>query len=106
MPTDEIYDDEVESEPGPPEEPGAGLPWGGFVATLGLVLVVVFAVQNTETVSIEFLWLTGDFPLSIVILVTAVASAVFAALGGAFYRRRRRQRRAEKQELKQLRTED
>jgi uncharacterized integral membrane protein len=102
----ERQDVEGEFESLPLAEPSAGLPWGGIVATLGLILVVVFAVQNTETVSIEFLWMAGDFPLSIVILVTAVASALFAALGGAFYRRRRRLRRAEKHELRQLRSED
>ena len=106
MPTDELYDDERELEPGPPEEQGAGLPWVGIVASLGLIMVVVFAVQNTDTVSIEYLWMTGDFPLSIVILVTAVASAIFAVLGGAFYRRRRRLRRAEKHELRHLRGDD
>ncbi len=106
MPMDEIHDVEGELEPVPPEEPSVGLPWGGIVATLGLILVVVFAVQNTETVAIDFLWMTGDFPLSIVILVTAVASAIFAMLGGAFYRRRRRLRRAEKHELRHLRGED
>ncbi len=103
---DEIHEIEEQLEPPRPEEPSVGLPWGGIIATIGLILVVVFAVQNTETVAVEFLWMSGDFPLSIVILVTAVASAIFATFGGVFYRRRRRRRLAEKFELRQLRGDD
>ena len=103
---DEIRDLEDELEPPQPEEPTEGLPWSGIVATVGLILVVVFAVQNTDTVAIEFLWMSGRFPLSIVILVTAVASAGFTTLGGVFYKKRRRRRRAEKDELKYLRGDD
>lgn len=103
---DEIHDTDGRLEPLEPAKPPADIPWGGIVATVGLILVVVFAVQNTETVAIEFLWMSGRFPLSIVILVTAVASAGFTTLGGVFYKKRRRRRRAEKDELKYLRGDD
>ncbi len=103
---DEINDTDGQLEPPEPQEPPTDLPWGGIVATVGLILVVVFAVQNTETVPIEFLWMSGTSPLSIVILVSAVASAVFTMLGGVFYKKRRRRRRAEKDELKYLRGDD
>jgi uncharacterized membrane protein YciS (DUF1049 family) len=59
--------------------------------------------QNTETIPIRFLWLDGEFTLSIVILVTALAMAVITAAGGVFYRRRRLKRRAEKEELRRHR---
>lgn len=94
---------ESQVEPEPATEVSPGLPWGGLITALGLILVVVFAVQNTETVPITFLWISGDFPLSIVILVTAVASAVLTAIGGAFYRRRRQQRRVDREELRRHR---
>lgn len=97
-------DETSDSDPTPPSSDG--IPWGGIVGTLGVVLLVVFAVQNTETVAIDFLWLSAEFPLSIVILVTAVSAAVLALLSEAFYRRRRRARRAEKHELRQLRGDD
>lgn len=97
-------DEDLDANPGPPV--GDGVPWGGIVGTLGLVLLVVFAVQNTETVSIEFLWLSGDFPLAIVILVTAVSAVLVALVSGAFFRRKRRARRAEKHELRQRRSDD
>jgi len=98
-----IFDEEFDADP---PHRGEGIPWGAIVGTLGVILLVVFAVQNTETVAVEFLWLSDEFPLSIVILVTAVSAAVLALLSGAVFRRRRRARRAEKQELRQLRGED
>lgn len=97
-------DDQFETKPEP--SPVDGVPWGGIIGTVGVVLLVIFAVQNTETVAIEFLWLSGEFPLSIVILVTALAAGVLAILSAAFLRRRRRARRAEKHELRQLRSDD
>lgn len=86
-------------------DPGAGIPWGGLTTVVGIVLIVLFAVQNTESAAIDFLWLSGRFPLSLVILVTALVTALFTITAGAFYRRRRRKRRAERQELRDLRDE-
>ncbi len=83
--------------------PGEGLPWGIVIGTIGLILLVVFTVQNTEPVQVEFLWLSGDFALSIVILVTTIVAALVTAFSGAFYRRRRRRRREEQEELRRLR---
>ena len=102
---DEIRDLNDELEPPQPEEPTVGLPWGGIVATFGLILVVVFAVQNTEVVTVEFLWMNGEFALSIVILVTTLAAGIISALATAFLRKRRRKRRAEKDELKTFRSQ-
>ncbi|MEA1903536.1 MAG: lipopolysaccharide assembly protein LapA domain-containing protein [Actinomycetota bacterium] len=102
--SEEIHDVESQLEQEKKErEPTPGFPWGGLVAALGMILVVVFAVQNTESVPIEFLWIDGDFPLSIIILVTALASAILTAIGGGFYRRRRVKRRAEREELRRHR---
>lgn len=96
-------DAQLEVEPRPAT--GAGIPWGGLTTVVGIALIVLFAVQNTESTSIDFLWLNGEFPLSLVILVTALVSALFAITAGAFYRRRRRRRRADRQELRKLRGE-
>lgn len=103
---DEIpkVDEDLDANPGPPV--GDGVPWGGLVGTLGVVLLVIFAVQNTETVSIKFLWMSGEFPISIVILVTGVSAVVVGLLSAAYFRRRRRARRAEKDELRQLRDDN
>lgn len=101
---EEIQDIEGQLQPEQqPPIPTAGFPWGGLVAALGIALVVVFAVQNNEVVPIQFLWIEGEFPLSIVILITALTASLITAIGGIFYRRRRLRRRAEKQELKRHR---
>lgn len=101
-PQDQIRDVESVLDEETPA-PGPGVPWGGIAMTIGLILVVVFAVQNTEAVDVDFLWLSGSFPLSIIILTTAVVSGVVALAGAIFFRRRRAKRRAEKAHLKKLR---
>lgn len=103
---DESTEVESQLDPGEPSDPGSGVPWGGITTLIGIVLIVVFAVQNTESATIDFLWFSGDFPLAIVILVTAVVSALFTLSSAAFSKRRRRKRRAERAELAQLRDEE
>ena len=102
---DEIRDIEAQVDPIQEHQVDPGFPWGGLITTLGLVLVVVFAVQNTDSVEVRFLWIDGQFPLSMVILITALVSVVFTVLGGALYRRRRLRRRVEKEQLRQLRSD-
>lgn len=86
-------------------DPGSGIAWGVILLFIGIGLVVVFAVQNTATVPVQFLWLDGDYPLSIVILTTAVVAFLLGELLALVYRRRRRQRMSEKEELRRLRGE-
>ncbi len=82
---------------------GSGVAWGAVIILLGLALVVVFAVQNTEPVPIEFMWLDGEFPLALVILITVAVVVLLAELLGMAYRRRRRRRHTDRQELKKFR---
>jgi uncharacterized integral membrane protein len=82
-----------------------GIPWGMVLLFIGVALVVVFAVQNTNDAPVRFLWWEGAFPLAIVILGTAGLAVVLDELAGVAYRRRRRKRLAEKEELKKLRSE-
>ena len=106
--SDEFAEFETE-EPSEPEvhdvEPGTGIPWGVIVLFVAVALVVVFAVQNTKDVSIRFLWMEGEFPLSIAILATAAVSVLIGELIGVVYRSRRRRIRAEKEELRQFRSQ-
>ena len=82
---------------------GSGMAWGAVLILIGLALLVVFAVQNTDPVPVEFLWLQGEYPLSLVILITVAVVVLFVELFGLFYRRRRRKRLTEREELKRLR---
>ena len=82
-----------------------GISWGIILVFIGVVVVVVFAFQNTNQVPLQLLWWEGTFPLAIVILGTAGAALVLGQLTGMVYRRRRRRRLVEKEELERLRTE-
>lgn len=82
---------------------GSGVAWGAVIILLGLALVVVFAIQNTDPVPVEFMWLDGEYPLALVILITVAVVVLLVELFGMFYRRRRRKRLAERQELKKFR---
>jgi uncharacterized integral membrane protein len=103
------FPEEPESEPPPPEpaptqqvEP-AGIAWGAILLMLGIALVVAFTVQNTDPVPVRFLWMEGQFPLAIVILITVGAVVLITELIGLSYRRRRRRQRQEREELRRYR---
>ena len=113
--TDE-HQDPLEDERELPAEPDAeavetlgrrsestGIAWGAIVAFAGIALVIVFAVQNTDPVPVRFLWMEGQHPLAIVILITVGAVILLTELIGVSYRRTRRRRRVEKEELRRLR---
>jgi uncharacterized integral membrane protein len=99
----------TDSEPAAPDEPGAlrpepiGIAWGAILLMLGIALVVVFTVQNTDPVAVEFLWMEGQFPLAIIILITIGAVILITELIGMSYRRRRRRQRQDQEELKRYR---
>lgn len=95
--------EEVLGGPAETERVGSGVAWGAVILLLGLALVVVFAVQNTEPVPVEFLWLDGDSPLALVILITVALVVLLVQLFGMAYRRRRRKRLSERQELRRFR---
>jgi uncharacterized integral membrane protein len=82
---------------------GSGVAWGAVIILVALALLVVFAIQNTDPVPVEFLWLDGEYPLALVILITVAVVVLLVELFGLLYRRRRRKRVAERQELKRLR---
>jgi uncharacterized integral membrane protein len=81
-----------------------GIPWGAGFGLLISVLLVVFAVQNTQDVPIRFLAWEWAFPLVIVIVGVTVLAVVITSIAGWGVRRRRRRRAAEKAELRRLRS--
>jgi uncharacterized integral membrane protein len=56
---------------------------------LAAVAIVLFVVQNTAPVPVRFLWVEGDFPLFLLLLIT-MALTLIVALGATWLMRRRR----------------
>lgn len=81
----------------------AGIPWGLAAFLVLSILLVVFAVQNTQAVELRFLGWAGEFPLVVIIAVVAVVSVVLDEVLGAMMRRRRLRRAREREELRRLR---
>jgi putative membrane protein len=50
------------------------------VAALVLVLLVIFIAENTQRSSVNFLWLHGNAPTAVVILIAAVAGALVVVI--------------------------
>jgi uncharacterized integral membrane protein len=104
---DEPEPDETPSagadEPAPRRGESTGIAWGAILLMLGIALVVAFTVQNTDPVPVRFMWMEGQYPLAIVILITIGAVVLITELIGVSYRRRRRRQREDREELKRYR---
>ena len=58
--------------------------WMGVVAAaVLLLLLVVFIAQNTQDVQISFLWIDGNAPLSVALLIAAAIGIALTALVGS-----------------------
>jgi uncharacterized integral membrane protein len=71
---------------------------GGAIATLvGVGLLIVFMVQNTQDVALDFLFWTFTWPLWLLTIVSALLGAlVWFGLGVLRRHRRRKDRREER----------
>ncbi len=104
------FDQRPEDElvPPVPSEPGADpavpapqravkserVRWGLIGFLILLVLIMIVALQNSQTTDLKFLaWSTPEVPLSVVILGTAVVAIILDELAGIAWRLRRRRRR-------------
>jgi len=74
---------------------GSGRLSGGAIASLvGIAVLVIFMVQNTENVTLTFLFWSFTWPLWLFTLVTALVGAlVWFGLGVVRRHRRRKARR-------------
>lgn len=86
-------------------EPTTGIPWRLALFLALTVVVVIFAVQNTQEVVLEFLGWSWRLPLVIIITITVVVSVILDEILGGIIKRRQRRRRFEREELKRLRGE-
>jgi uncharacterized integral membrane protein len=91
--------------PAPVTEPSLGIPWRLGLFLLLAVVVVIFAVQNTQDVELQFLGWSWQLPLVIIITITVVVSVLLDEILGGIIRRSQRKRRMERRELKRLRSE-
>jgi uncharacterized integral membrane protein len=71
---------------------------GGAIASLtGVGLLLIFIVQNTEDVSLDFLFWTFTWPLWLLTLISAALGAlVWFGLGVMRRHRRRKERREDR----------
>lgn len=83
---------------------GTGVAWAGGAVVVIVALAVIAAVQNTQEVEINFLWMDGTLPLVLLLLIAIGATVVVAETVGWVWRRRRRKRLRERDELKRLRS--
>jgi uncharacterized integral membrane protein len=84
---------------GPPQAPAAapsrsptarvprtrtGAAWFGIcVAALLFVVLIVFMLQNTISVEVNFLWMHSSLPLALALLTAAVGAAILTMVVGA-----------------------
>lgn len=97
MDDDEIrdIDHQVEAEePLTPESTREAIPWAAILVMIWAVALVVFAVQNAEHTTIDFLTWSWQMPVALLVIITALVTLVLTAIGSALYRRKRKKRRA------------
>ncbi|GAA4455992.1 hypothetical protein GCM10023170_049970 [Phytohabitans houttuyneae] len=61
-----------------------GAVWFGIcAAALIFVVLIVFMLQNTRGVRVDFLWMDGSLPLALALLMAAVGAALLTMVVGA-----------------------
>jgi uncharacterized integral membrane protein len=97
----------LEHGPKQPDQPSVdgGFRWGLVIAIILAIALVALAVQNTQSVRIEWLFWDLSAPLVTVLLVTAIAAIFVSQIMELIWRRRKRRRLEEKAELERLRAE-
>lgn len=69
--------------PGPVPRTRMGATWVGIcAASLTLVVLIVFMLQNTRRVEVSFLWMTGSVPLALALLIAGVGVGIVAMVVG------------------------
>ena len=77
----------------------AGLGGGAIASISGVVLLLVFIVQNTEDVQLDFLFWDFTWPLWLLTVVSALLGAlVWFGLGVMRRHRRRKERRSDRRD--------
>ena len=78
---------------------GGGLGAGAISTIVGLALLLIFVIQNTERVVFKFLTFSFEWPLWLYTIVVALIGAlIWFGLGVMRRHRRRKERRAERRD--------
>lgn len=81
------------------EQTGLRLSGGAIASLSGLALLIIFMVQNTESVTVKFLIWDFTWAVWLIILVSALIGAlVWFGLGVMRRHRRRKERREERRQ--------
>ena len=84
-------------QPSPDEGTSARLTGGAIASLSGVALLVIFMIQNTDDVKVDFLFWSFVWPLWLLSLVTALLGAVaWIGFGVMRRHRRRKARRAQR----------
>lgn len=85
-PTEPAGDKDViaaSSQTSPPSTRISATWFGVCAAALTLVVLIIFMLQNTRSVEVSFLWLHGNVPLALALLIASVGTAVVVMVVGA-----------------------
>lgn len=61
----------------------SGMWVGSIVAAIVMIFLLVFIIQNNDTVEIKFLAFSFDLPLGVALLLAAISAALVIAVPGA-----------------------
>lgn len=94
MPDDQ-HDESAESpapgsEPTHPRDEPLKIAWGFVTFLVFAALLAIFAIQNSEKVAIEFLWLELELSVWVIVVAVVFLTLVFDQIVSFFYRRRKR----------------
>lgn len=78
----------------PPRGPDAGTNWRAWGVGLLIALVLIVALQNSQEVHVDVLFLSVNAPLIIILLITALIGAIIGYVAPLVLRHRREGRRA------------
>jgi uncharacterized integral membrane protein len=82
-----------------PEAEGRKLGGGAIASLVGVGLLIIFMIQNTESVRLDFLAWSFTWPLWLLTIASAVLGAVvWFGLGVMRRHRRRKERRQERRD--------
>lgn len=69
---------------GKPPHTRTGAAWVGiWAAIVFLALLIVFILQNTDSVQVDFLWMEGSLPLALALLIAGVGVGLATMVVGA-----------------------